>query len=69
MELESSASEGFRGTLEVEITADLFPELTRRCQGDPEFQELIATNLARVLEEYLKAAEAQISYGPGEDDA
>ncbi|MEO0794991.1 MAG: hypothetical protein AAFX93_07510 [Verrucomicrobiota bacterium] len=61
MNLDSPTSRGFRSKLEVDITADQFPEITKRCSGDPYFQNLIANNLARVVEEYLKAAEEQIT--------
>ncbi|GHB99286.1 hypothetical protein [Cerasicoccus arenae] len=61
MELQSTTGRGFQGTLHVTITAEQFPAITRHCLGDPEFQQLIADNLERVVEEYLNAAEIQVA--------
>ena len=61
MEWTATGSTEIRGTLDVRITPGQFPQIAQRCQGDPEFQQLIADNLERVIEEYLHAAEEQIA--------
>lgn len=60
MEFETNAGHGLSGAIQVEITAEQFPAITDYCLRDPEFQGLIASNLERVVIEYLTAAEAQI---------
>lgn len=61
MDWTTATPSEFRGTLEVRVTAEEFPEIARRCAGDPDFQRLIADNLERVVEEYLHAAETHIA--------
>ncbi|WP_269542036.1 hypothetical protein [Cerasicoccus fimbriatus] len=67
MELQSNANRGYQGTLQVTITAEQFPALTRLCAGDAQFPKLIAENLERVVEEYLHAAEQQVTAAQGQN--